>query len=63
MPDNEAFDHLVANTGNHFDKICVEAFINHYNSKATIPYLYKDSLKSITNEYDNQNFQKLRVIK
>ena len=39
---NEAFDHLVNNVGIHFDKECVEAFINYYNNNISqIPYIYK----------------------
>jgi len=47
MPVNKAFDFLVENIGNHFDKTCVEAFINYYNSNlAKTPYTPKGNLLS-----------------
>jgi HD-GYP domain-containing protein (c-di-GMP phosphodiesterase class II) len=43
MMVNEAFDHIVNNVGVHFDKECVEAFINYYNKHVSqIPYSYKE---------------------
>jgi HD-GYP domain-containing protein (c-di-GMP phosphodiesterase class II) len=43
MMVNEAFDHIVCNVGIHFDKECVEAFINYYNKHVSqIPYSYKE---------------------
>ena len=39
---NEAFDHLMNAVGSHFDKKCVEAFIEYYNEhEGQIPYIYK----------------------
>jgi HD-GYP domain-containing protein (c-di-GMP phosphodiesterase class II) len=47
MPVSKAFDFLVENIGNHFDKTCVEAFINYYNSNlAKIPYTPKGDILS-----------------
>ena len=44
MMINEAFDQLVSAVGNHFDKKCVEAFINYYNKhEGKIPYIHKGS--------------------
>jgi HD-GYP domain-containing protein (c-di-GMP phosphodiesterase class II) len=48
MPINEALDFLVDNIGNHFDKNCVQSFINHYNNTETkIPYIPKGNFKSL----------------
>ena len=48
MPTNEALDHLVNNIGNHFDKSCVEALINYYNSHISqIPYIPKGNFLSL----------------
>jgi len=50
MPINEAFDYLVNNIGNHFDKKCVEAIISYYNShKAQISYIPKGKFNSLLN--------------
>ena len=47
MPVKQAFDFLIENIGNHFDKTCVEAFINYYNSSvAKIPYTPKGDFLS-----------------
>jgi HD-GYP domain-containing protein (c-di-GMP phosphodiesterase class II) len=35
MPVSEAFEHLLENIGVHFDRQCVEALINYYNSNFT----------------------------
>ena len=49
MPTNEAFDYLINNIGNHFDKNCVGALINYYNSSHTsVPYLPKGKFRSLT---------------
>ena len=48
MPVNEAFDYLVDNIGNHFEKKCVEAFICYYNSnQAQIPYIPKGVFRTL----------------
>jgi HD-GYP domain-containing protein (c-di-GMP phosphodiesterase class II) len=45
MPLNDAFDYLVENIGIHFDKKCVGALINFYNSNSTDkPYVPKADL-------------------
>lgn len=50
MPVNEALDHLVDNIDRHFDKSCVEAFINYYNSNVSqIPYMPKGNFITLNN--------------
>ena len=62
MPINEAFDHLVANIGTHFDKGCVEALINYFNSNARVPYLYSGSFESLNNNNLNSIYFKEKNI-
>jgi len=48
MPVNEALDYLVSNIDSHFEKSCVEAFINYYNSNiSSIPYIPEGNLKTL----------------
>jgi len=48
MPINEALDYLVENIGNHFERSCVQSFINYYNNTETkIPYIPKGNFKSL----------------
>ncbi len=48
MPVNEALDHLVSNIGSHFDKSCVEAFINYYNEEVSqVPYIPRGNFISL----------------
>jgi HD-GYP domain-containing protein (c-di-GMP phosphodiesterase class II) len=35
MPEGEVFDHLLANSGRHFDRSCVEALLRHCRERAT----------------------------
>jgi len=52
MPVNEAFDFLVENIGNHFDKKCVEAIIGYYNSnKAQISYIPKGEFNTLRSTF------------
>ena len=53
MPLSDAFDFLVENIGNHFDRKCVEAFISYYNSKETDArkYLSKDKYDTLLNGF------------
>jgi HD-GYP domain-containing protein (c-di-GMP phosphodiesterase class II) len=56
MPTNEALDNLVNNIGNHFDKSCVEALINYYNSNISqIPYIPKGNFLSLTLHSNEQS--------
>jgi len=49
MPVNEALDYLVDNIGNHFDRQCVGAFINYFNSHlSSIHYIPKGKFLSLT---------------
>jgi HD-GYP domain-containing protein (c-di-GMP phosphodiesterase class II) len=48
MPVNEALDYLVDNIGNHFDKSCVGALINYYNSvESPVHYIPKGNFKTL----------------
>jgi len=50
MPVNEALDYLVENIGNHFDRQCVGAFINYFNSHlSSIEYVPKGKIFSPIN--------------
>ncbi len=52
MPINEALDHLVDNTGKHFDKSCVGAFIDYYNANvSSISYIPKGNFLTLKNVY------------
>jgi len=54
MPLSEAFDFLIENTGNHFDKTCVDAFIKYYNSLGSnLQYLPKGKYYSEFNVTEN----------
>ena len=55
MPINEALDHLVNNTGKHFDKRCVEAFIDYCNANISpIPYIPKGNFLTLMNDHKNK---------
>lgn len=55
MPINEALDHLVNNTGKHFDKSCVEAFIDYCNANISpIPYIPKGNFLTLMNDHKNK---------
>lgn len=48
MPVEEAFNYLVNNIGNHFNKKCVIALINHWNNTSKDkPYIYKDQFTTL----------------
>jgi HD-GYP domain-containing protein (c-di-GMP phosphodiesterase class II) len=50
MPLSEAFDFLIENIGNHFDKTCVEAFIKYYNLQGSnLQYLPEGKYYSVLN--------------
>jgi HD-GYP domain-containing protein (c-di-GMP phosphodiesterase class II) len=53
MPLSDAFDFLVENIGNHFDRKCVEAFISYYNSKEADVrrYLPNDKYDTLLNGF------------
>jgi len=48
MPVEAAFDYIVNNIGNHFDKKCVIALINYYNNNTKDkPYVYTDKFTTL----------------
>jgi HD-GYP domain-containing protein (c-di-GMP phosphodiesterase class II) len=52
MPSNEALDHLVNNTGKHFDKSCVEAFIDYFNENvSSISYIPRGNFLTLKNNH------------
>jgi HD-GYP domain-containing protein (c-di-GMP phosphodiesterase class II) len=54
MPVNEALDYLVKKVGTQFDKRCVEAFIEYFNSQEmNIPYIPKGQFNTLPNGFTN----------
>jgi HD-GYP domain-containing protein (c-di-GMP phosphodiesterase class II) len=54
MPVNEAFDYLVENIGTQFDRECVMAFVDYYNSnESNIHYIPKGRFGSLVNGVSN----------
>ncbi len=52
MPINEALDHLVNNTGKHFDKSCVGAFIDYCNANVSpFPYIPKGNFLTLMDDH------------
>ena len=54
MPINEAMDYLVEHIGSQFDKECVMAFIDYFNSQETnIQYIPKGKFSSLSSAISN----------